>query len=237
MKILYRFEGLTKGVFKERPNRYLSRVLMDQGLEEVHVHDPGRLKELLYEDNPCYVKYAYGEKRKTKWDMIAAQKGSEYVLVHSGYHRILAEAILRDDAINPFAKATDLRAEVKHGASRIDFTFHDEKGKRVWVEVKGCSLSEDGIAMFPDAPTTRGLKHLKSLMEIKNSGERAGILLLVFSEAKAFMPKGDTDPKFAKAFYEAVSLGVEIHPLVVRFDEDSNTMIYHGEIPILEQVL
>lgn len=236
MKTLYTFEALMRGVFKERPNRYLSRVLMDHSLEDVHVHDPGKLKELLYEDNLCYVKYVFGEKRKTKWDMIAAQKGSEYVLVHSGYHRVLAEGILNDSAINPFGKANDLRAEVKHGASRIDFTFNDEKGNRVWVEVKGCSLSEEGLAKFPDAPTTRGLKHLNSLMEIKNSGERAGILLLVFSEAKAFMPKADTDPKFAKAFYEALSLGVEIHPLMVRFDPDTGEMVYHGEIPILAEV-
>lgn len=233
MKKLLSIEGLKEGIFKNRPNRYLAEVEIDGQVELVHVHDPGRLKELLYLNNKCLVKYAASDKRKTQWDMIAAQKEGDFVLIHSGYHRYIAEAILKDEMLNPFGAIRDLKAEVKHEDSRIDFTFEDSDGNRTWVEVKGCSLSEAGVAKFPDAPTVRGRKHLNSLMDLKQLGDRVGVLLLVLSESEVFAPKADTDPEFAKTFYDALDAGVEIYPVKVLYDALEGAMVFNGQMPIL----
>jgi sugar fermentation stimulation protein A len=167
--------------------------------------------------------------------MIAAQKADDYVLVHSGYHRYIAEAILKDPFLNPFGIFKTMRAEAKYGQSRIDFLAQVEgeqcDSETIWVEVKGCSLSEEGIAKFPDAPTVRGTRHLEELMHIKASGDRAGVLLLVLSDAQLFVPKRDTDPKFYDAFYRALEKGVEIYPIKVLL-KPTGELEYKGLVPI-----
>lgn len=231
---LYHIDDIVEGIFIERPNRYLAEVDIAGKRSVVHVHDPGRLKELLYLGNRCLVKYAASEKRKTEWDMIAAYKDDEFVLVHSGIHRYLAEAILRNADINPFGGFEQIKPEAKYGKSRIDFLAKTlQTGEDIWVEVKGCSLSIDGIAKFPDAPTERGTRHLEELIEIKASGARAGVLLLVLSNARAFIPNKETDPKFYKTFYKALAAGVEIKPVRIALNH-AGDFIYMGEIEILE---
>ena len=233
--VLYQIEGLVCARFISRPNRYLAEVELDGERVTVHVHDPGRLKELLYPDNDCLIKYAAGPQRKTSWDMIAAKKGEEYVLVHSGYHRYLAENLLKSPKHNPFGEFVQIKPEVKYGNSRID--FHAQvaaTGESIWVEVKGCSLSEDGIAKFPDAPTVRGTRHLEELIEIKEKGERSGVLILVLSEADIFEPKWDTDPKFAKTFYRALQVGVEIKPVKILLNLNGE-LTYEGLVLIGEE--
>jgi len=231
---VYEFKDLQLGRFIERPNRYLSKVEVDGRIETVHVHDPGRLKELLYEGNEVLVRYCPSPTRKTSWDMIAAKKEDEYVLVHSGIHRYISTAILENPELNPFGPMSDLKAEVKVGQSRIDYYGVIIGEAPIWIEVKGCSLSIDGTAMFPDAPTVRGARHLEELISLKQQGKRAGVLILVLSEATQFSPKWDTDPVFADIFYKALEVGVEIHPVRVSL-LPSGEMRYLGEIPILER--
>lgn len=229
---LLKIEDLTRVTFIRRPNRYLAIVALDDEEVTVHVHDPGRLTELLYEGNTCLIKYAPGPKRKTSWDMIAAQKGEEYVLVHSGYHRALAESILNNPSINPFGALLSYKAEAKYGKSRIDFLVESGDDERpLWIEVKGCSLSVDGVALFPDAPTIRGTRHLEELIEIVSGGERAGVLLLVLSASKSFMPKKDTDPKFYETFYKAIKSGVVVYPVQLKCHSDG-CIEYKGILPI-----
>lgn len=225
-------ENLTRARFIRRPNRYLAIVALGDEEVTVHVHDPGRLTELLFEGNICLIKYAAAPKRKTSWDMIAAQKGDEYVLIHSGYHRAIAESILNNPSINPFGAFLSYKAEAKYGKSRIDFlvkSAHDERP--LWIEVKGCSLSVGGVALFPDAPTTRGTRHLEELMEIVQGGGRAGVLLLILSEADIFVPKKDTDPKFYEAFYKAIKNGVVVYPVLLKCHSDGR-IEYKGIVPI-----
>lgn len=232
---LIKMLSLKEGLFINRPNRYVAEVDIEGENTWVHVHDPGRLKELLYPGNSCYVKFEPGEHRKTKWDMIAASKDGEYVLIHSGYHRYIAKAILENHEINPFGPIKALRAEVKHGQSRIDFLAQMEANSdELWIEVKGCSLSESGLALFPDAPTSRGTRHLEELIEIKKNGHRAGVLLLVLSKAERFAPNKSTDPKFYNAFYAAQNAGVEIHPVRVELNIATGTIDYVGRLPIEE---
>ncbi len=233
---LITISDLKKSLFVQRPNRYLADVEVEGVLVKVHVHDPGRLKELLYEGNDCLIRYAAGPKRKTEWDMIAAGGGDGYVLIHSGYHRYIASAILENFEISPFGHLTEIKPEVKFGHSRIDFKLKNAQGEVIWVEVKGCSLSEGGVARFPDAPTVRGTKHLESLISIKEGGERACVFILVLGKAEIFEPNGVTDPLFYDTFYKAMSKGVEMYPLRVELDPGSGVIKYIKTLPIKEHI-
>lgn len=233
---LITISDLKKGQFVDRPNRYLSEVDVEGAQVMVHVHDPGRLKELLYKGNDCLIKYAAGPKRKTDWDMIAASVDEKYVLIHSGYHRYIAQAILENHEISPFGKLTEIKPEVKFGHSRIDFKLKNTLGEVIWVEIKGCSLAEAGVAKFPDAPTIRGTKHLEALISIKEGGERASVFILVLGDAEIFEPNGVTDPVFYDTFYKAMNSGVEIYPLMVELDPESGIIRFVKTLAIKERI-
>jgi len=99
------------------------------------------------------------------------------------------------------------------------------------VETKGCTLAVDGVALFPDAPTTRGTRHVRELTEAKKKGDSAALLILIFRpDAEIFVPKADTDPDFARAFFAARERGVKIFPLV--FEYKNGTIYYLHEIPV-----
>ncbi len=231
MKKIYEIKCDEEGIFLERPNRFIAEVMLDNGsLETVHVHDSGRIKELLFKGNRVNIKSASNPNRKTKWDMISAiGDDGEEVLINSAYHRYISENILCDSQLSPFGNFESLKAEVKYGGSRIDYML-TRNGEKIWVEVKGVSLSEKKVAMFPDAPSTRAHKHLRELMEIVEKGERAAVMLLIFRDSKYFRPKWETDPIFSELFYEAMEKGVEVYPLQLELkDGDIN---YKGIIPI-----
>ncbi|WP_320046014.1 DNA/RNA nuclease SfsA [uncultured Ilyobacter sp.] len=231
MKKIYEINCDQKGIFIERPNRFIAQVKLDTGsLETVHVHDSGRIRELLFEGNRVNIKSASNPKRKTKWDMISAlSDDGEEILINSAYHRYISENIIRDPEISPFGNIESLKAEVKYGSSRIDYML-TKNGKNIWVEVKGVSLSVDRVAMFPDAPSTRAQKHLKELMELLEKGERAAVLLLIFRNSDYFRPKWETDPVFSELFYEARERGVEIYP--VQLELKGGDINYKGLLPI-----
>ena len=225
----------SEGIFRSRPNRFLGIVDISGPVETkgemVHVHDPGRLEELLFPGNRILLKKASGKKRKTKWDVIAARFENEWILIHSGYHRAISEWMLREKH-NPLGPLKDIRPEVTVGHSRLDFVCRDKDDRVIGVEVKGCTLAVDGVALFPDAPTERGRKHLETLIEMKRSGKRAALMVLVFRfEARCFSPNELTDPRFAETFRKAVKLGVEVYPLVFRYDGEK--ISYMGKIPAI----
>jgi sugar fermentation stimulation protein A len=196
-----------------------------------HVHDPGRLREILYPGNRVVLKSAGAPRRKTAWDVIAGRVGSDWVLVHSGYHRGLAERILRDPSISPLGGIAKLEAEVRYGHSRLDFRAVLGDGTVTWVEVKGCTLTAGGAALFPDAPTVRGRKHLHALTEARSEGAGAALLVLVLGpEARCFAPNEATDPAYTAAFREAVNHGVEVYPLMLSYDR--STVRYHRRLPL-----
>lgn len=217
------------GIFKSRPNRYLAEVEIDGNIELAHVHDPGRLKELLYEGAKVMVKWAAKEGRKTNWDLIASIEGSEQVLVNSMYHRYISESIVRDEEMNPLGKMNNIKAEAKYGNSRFDF-YGEINSEKVWIEVKGCTLVEDRVAKFPDAPTERGRKHLEELTKIAESGEKTAVYILVLREADEFVPNRETDHKFYEAFYIAIEKGVKIFPIQLSFLK--NKIVYNKIINI-----
>lgn len=242
-----------EGIILSRPNRFLAIVdipKLDLGDVNVHVHDPGRLKELLFPGNKVLLRWAEKEGRKTKWDVIAAwwpgepdtgstEPSGQWVLIHSGYHSAIAEAILTDPELSPFGTLVSHRREVKVGKSRMDFqlttTGTDETSNdpdQIMVEVKGCSLTEDGIALFPDAPTERGRRHLETLIGLRETMRTAVLILILRKDSGCFRPHGEMDPKFAETFYRAMEEGVEMYPALLEYVDGE--IVFHRFIPVCE---
>ncbi len=222
-----------EGTFLERPNRFLGVVRLGGDRVPVHVHDPGRLGEILFPGNRVLLRRATSARRKTRWDLVAGRCEGHWVLVHSGYHRKIAETMLSSEELSPLGEVESLRAEVGYHQSRLDFLAQVD-GKRVWIETKGCTLCRDGVALFPDAPTVRGRRHMEHLRELRMKGDRAAALILVFRpDAQCFAPNADTDPGFATAFWMAVEAGVEVYPLLLGFSPPA--LHYLGKIPLKEE--
>ena len=232
MKELYKIQIDEVATFLERPNRFIAHVRLDSGSEEiVHVHDSGRIKELLYEGNRVQLRRATNPNRKTKWDMISGRADDgEDILINSSFHRYVGENLLNDPEISPFGEIENLRAEVKYGKSRLDFLV-EKDGKKIWIETKGVSLAENKVAMFPDAPSERAVKHLQELIEIKENGDRAAVILLIFRDSKVFRPRYETDPKFNEYFYKAIEKGVEIYPIQLSLDD--GIINYRGTVNVM----
>jgi len=211
-----------EALFVRRDNRFLATVDIVQPFKEAdvfaHIHDPGRLKEILIEGNRLLLKRAQNPQRKTKWDVIAGKVNHNWVLIHSGYHRKIAEAILRQPEISPFKERYEIKPEPKYKRARLDFLL--KKGEEaIWVETKGCTLAVDGVALFPDAPTKRGKRHVEHLIEIRSTGERAAVIFLVFrSDAEVFSPNWETDREFAQTLKVAQEEGVELYALKLSYD-------------------
>jgi sugar fermentation stimulation protein A len=230
-----------KGIFKERPNRFLGIVDITTPQKykskkvKVHVHDPGRLKELLYPKNKVLLRKATNPNRKTKWDLIAAKYEMDWILVNSSFHREIAEWIINNPKVSPFKRIKKIKPEAKFDNSRLDFLLTKKNGKKIWVEVKGCTLAEDGVALFPDAPTKRGARHIGHLMEAKKNGDDSAIIILVFRpDANCFAPYYERDPEFAEVFYEAVDFGVKVYPMVFKYH--NRKIHYIKKIPVCPEL-
>ena len=133
IKKLYEIQIDEEGVFLERPNRFIAHVRLENGSEEVvHVHDLGRIKELLYEGNRVKLRRATNPNRKTKWDMISGRASDgEDILINSSFHRYISENLLNDFEISPLGKIDKLKAEVKYGKSRLDYLL-EKDGRKIW---------------------------------------------------------------------------------------------------------
>ncbi len=224
MKRLLEISWDKRAIFLERPNRFLGlcRELDGAGRQlEVHVRDPGRLRELLFEGNEVLLKKAARKRRKTGYDLVAARSsGSRWVLVNSGFHSQIASMIFRDQRISPFGPVHYIKPEVKAGKSRLDFFLGLEAGREMYVEVKGCTLEKKGVAFFPDAPTERGRRHLLELMDATKQGFGAAVVFLIFCPlAYCFEANIHTDPKFHRCLYMAMEQGVEVHPLHLEYKD------------------
>jgi sugar fermentation stimulation protein A len=234
--LLLEIEGALEGTFLARPNRFLCSVSVQDSSTPVqaHVADPGRLGELLFPGNPVLVKRApEGGKRKTGYSLLAAATDTGWVLVNTTYHRAIAGTILRESSISPFGKICDLRAEVTPVgmSSRFDYLVTADDGSRMWLEVKGCTLASGKTALFPDAPTSRGRKHLEELTSLRRSGERASVMFLVMAGGvDCLRANPDTDPGFAALLRNAVDTGVNVVAVLLAFD--GRRILYRGELPV-----
>jgi len=225
--LIYTFnQKLIPAKFIKRLNKFLVEVTIGGKTINCHLHDPGRLKEILQKGRKLLLLRKEG-KRKTKYDVIAAYM-EEWFIIHSGYHSILTEKILKNKLIKNFEKYKIERKEFKYGSSRIDFLLKNDK--TCLLEVKGCTLVKNGIALFPDAPTLRGRRHIIELMNAKKEGYDAAILFLVMRPASSFSPNWEIDEKFATSLKTAHKKGVKIIACRIKFD--GKNVYYEKEIPV-----
>ena len=202
-----RYDNMTPGTFLARPNRFIAHVQIDGQTEVVHVKNTGRCRELLVPGCTVYCQRSDNPNRKTKFDLIAVRKGDRLINMDSQAPNRAAGEWLKNGGLG---EITDLRAEVKHGDSRFDFAFRKD-GRQCFLEVKGCTLEEDGVCAFPDAPTERGTKHIRGLAKAAGEGCGAYILFVIqMSDVKYIRPHDETDPEFGKALREAAQNGVTV---------------------------
>jgi len=194
--------------FVERPNRFLGVVDLEGDRAHIHINDPGRLKELLIPGARVFLRREHGPGRKTRFTLVAVEHEGVLVSVDSRLPNRFVSELLGNRARPRFQGATDVRAEVQVGKSRLDFSFPLD-GARWFVEVKGCTLVRNGVALFPDAPTARGTRHMRELVSLREGGFAAGVFFVIQRpDARVFAPNRETDPAFAEAFERAVKQGV-----------------------------
>ena len=205
-----------RGIFKNRPNRFIAEVEVDGCLEIAHVPNTGRCKELLVEDAVVWLKPSDNPNRKTKFSLhFVENKGALVSLYSQQANSIVYDAII-DGKIKELAGYDYHQREKTVDNSRIDIYLANEK-EECYVEVKGVTLIVDGEARFPDAPTERGAKHLKELIKLKKDGNRCAVFFLIQHPiGKFFRPNWENDPVFSQTLNEAYDAGVEI--LVYRCD-------------------
>jgi len=204
------YKNIVEAKFISRPNRFIAIVSVDGDEIKVHVKNTGRCKELLIPGCTVYLEKAGNPERKTPYDLVAVEKDGRIINIDSQAPNKVVKEWLESTG-----KYSKVQPEYKYGNSRIDFYMEKEiPNKSVQpylMEVKGCTLFKDGIGYFPDAPTERGTKHLKELTMALEKGIKTRVAFVIQGEGiSEVRPNEETDPEFAKAFYEAKKAGVEI---------------------------
>lgn len=221
-----------KGIFIERPNRFLGRVDLNDHVVDVFIPNPGRMHELLIPRREVYIREAFHEGRKTNYNMIGMVHDDVVVSIDSTLPNRFMKKLLESQRFDPFAQYTKVLAEPRVYEGRFDFKLENDLSG-AYLEVKSCTLVEDGRALFPDAPTSRGARHLRGLMQALRDElvDRAAVTFVIQRpDAVAFSPNDSTDPEFSRTLREAESNDVEIYALSCRVMNWDLELI--GEIPI-----
>ena len=206
------------GKFLSRPNRFVAKVEIDSQVHTVHVKNTGRCRELLTPGATVWCQKSDNPNRKTQFDLITVQKGDRLINMDSQAPNIAAGEWLRAGGLG---EVQNVKAETVHGDSRFDFSFTLD-GKRCFLEVKGVTLEQDGVCAFPDAPTERGVKHLKGLTQAAKDGFGAFVLFVIqMPDVKYLHPNDLTDPAFGAALREAAANGVTVLAMDCAVTEDS----------------
>ncbi len=199
-----------KGIFKNRPNRFIAEVEVDGEMEIAHVPNTGRCKELLVDDAVVWLKPSDNPNRKTKFSLHFVENKNVLVSLFSQQANSIVYDAIVDGKIKELAGYNHHKREKTVDNSRIDIYLENENEK-CYVEVKGVTLIVDGEARFPDAPTERGAKHLKELIKLKKEGNRCAVFFLIQHPAgNFFRPNWENDPVFSETLNEAYENGVEI---------------------------
>ncbi|MFW9946339.1 MAG: DNA/RNA nuclease SfsA [Candidatus Odinarchaeota archaeon] len=212
---VFNIPNLEKGIFLTRPNRFVAEIKYNNKRELAHIHDPGRLIELLIEGSEILFTRSYG---KLKYYIKAVRSKDEWILIDTALHSRIAERIFK--YLPQLSNVKEIKKEVPLGKSRIDFMLD-----KTPLEVKGVTLVKNGIALFPDAPTKRGTRHVEEI--IVNNGI---LLFLIFCSAQKFSPNYETDPDFSTKLTEARNHQIPI--IAARISFDGYKLYYIGEIPL-----
>ena len=216
-----RYDRMVKGIFLARPNRFVAHIEIEGQTEVCHVKNTGRCRELLPAGAQVWCQKSANPNRKTKYDLIAVQKGDRLINMDSQAPNTAAGEWIRSGGMG---NVEQVRAETVHGDSRFDFSFILD-GKQCFLEVKGVTLETDGICAFPDAPTERGAKHLRGLTAAVAEGYKAYVLFVVQMENVRYLhPNDETDPAFGAALREAAAAGVQVLAMDCKVTPESMTL-------------
>jgi len=203
-----KYSNIKEARFISRPNRFIANIEMDGKIQVCHVKNTGRCKELLVPNATVFVQESDNRHRKTKYDLISVHKGNRLVNVDSQIPNKVFEEWVR--AENIFHNISLIKAEATYKNSRFDF-YIEADGKKVFVEVKGVTLEIDGVALFPDAPTERGVKHIKELCKCLDDGYEAYLVFIIqMKNVKYFAPNAETHKEFAETLKTAKKKGVNM---------------------------
>ena len=200
-----RYNNITRAIFLDRPNRFIANVDIEGQIETVHVKNTGRCKELLIPGCEVWLNAPGTPGRKTKYDLVAVRKDSGILfnIDSQAPNKVVNEWLQGQnyDTVVP---------EYTYGDSRIDFYMTRDED-RFLMEVKGCTLEVDGIGYFPDAPTERGVKHLRELTKATKDGYKAMLAFVIQMDGVSEVrPNIETHPEFGAALAEAKAAGVEV---------------------------
>lgn len=203
-----RYEKVCRGRFVARPNRFIAHVEMNGSMEVCHVKNTGRCRELLVPGREVYLAQAENPARKTRYDLIAVDKSGLLINMDAQAPNKVFGEFAAAGALWP--GLTAIRPEFTWEDSRFDFRLEDADGP-IFVEVKGVTLEEHGEARFPDAPTERGVKHLRGLQRVVEQGGRAAVFFVIQMEGVThFRPNDATHPAFGQALRQAAGAGVQV---------------------------
>lgn len=215
---------IIRGIFHERPNRFLALVKIDNRILPTFLPNPGRMHELLTPGTKVILREVLRENRKTSHDLIGVLYDGQMVSVDSRLPNGLVLRALKNGDIEELSRYSAIKPEHSHGNARFDFFLANER-ERCLLEVKSCTLVKGGIAMFPDAKTERGRRHVIDLMEAKKEGYRACVLFIVQrSDAHVFSPNDEADPEFGEALRDASVKGVEVYAYCSAFTGNKITL-------------
>ncbi len=230
------FSRPRKGRFLARRGRFLVEVRLGKDVVRAYLPNPGRLRELLLPGAEIFLVRQGREGRKTEWTAVAVEGREGPVILHTGRTNDIAQALLLENLVPGLEGARIVKREAPLGRSRFDFLL-EQDGDPFWLEVKSCTLLAGRAALFPDAVTDRGRRHLEELDRLARRGIRAGVLFVVHHPgARWFLPDWHTDPAFADAFLAAGS-ALRIWPIPVRTGPDLAVEPAGDPLPVPREVL
>lgn len=205
-----KYNDIIKASFIERKNRFVATVRIGDTVEIVHIKNTGRCKELFLPDVEVYLSPSSNTGRKTKYDLISLIKPKSGMLINvdsQAPNTIAAEWLIKNKI---FSECSILHKEVRYKNSRFDL-YVEDGNKRCFIEVKGVTLESNGVALFPDAPTERGVKHINELIDAVDDGYEAWVIFVIKMKGiSSFQPNRFTHPEFAEALLRAQTKGVKL---------------------------
>ena len=215
------YKNIFTAKFINRPNRFIAHIEIDGQTEVAHVKNTGRCRELLTENATVFVQKSDNPNRKTMYDLIGVLKGERMINMDSQIPNKVFGQWAQNSGF--FGDIKLIKPEKAYGSSRFDYYLETETD-RIFVEVKGVTLEEDGVVLFPDAPTERGVKHINELCQCVNDGYKAYIFFIIqMDNVKYFTPNTKTHPQFAEALKAAAQKGVGVYALDCTVTADSIT--------------
>lgn len=215
-----RYDNILPGKFISRPNRFIANIEINGKVEVCHVKNTGRCKELLTPNAEVFVQKSNNPNRKTKFSLISVIKGNRLINMDSQVpNKVVHEWLLSGGL---FDDITLIKPETKYNNSRFDF-YVETKNKKIFIEVKGATLENEGVVRFPDAPTERGVKHVKELCDCLNEGYEAYVIFVIqMKNVSYFEPNSETHKEFADVLRSAKKIGV--HVLAVDCEVNKDTI-------------